>query len=640
MLLSLAVIARAEPGAPDPEPPLSDLLDLFDDHIDDPTSVADGAPRSQREASALVTVLTGDEIERLGARDLMDALKLIPGIDFAADVFNSALFFVRGTWSDGRVLLLIDGHDVTEAVYGTATFGVRIPVGAIERIEVVRGPGSAVYGGYAMLAVVKVTTRSGSIDGGRVDGQASWLPSGAYGRQTLTGSAGGPIGDDGHVGVTASIGRGRRSDATYTDVFGGTFDLTDASALDPALLSVQLHDDRWDVAVAGEREETTWRDGPQHAFPRDHDNDYTGLYGRAQYTAPIASSAALRAYWSSSWQEPWRSTRGFPEDSYSYFLTRVDRHTLGTELVLPKPRWELRTGVEGGLDRAFGYYDFDDPVYQRMAAWGQVSVHGPVNLTGGVRFDASNAFGAAASPRLVVGRSWRRAHFKLAANRAFRAPGIAQAPYGVSAETLSALEAEVGVGPTAWSYLTVSAYRNWLDDLMTYEFDPGDGGSEGYVNNHGFETEGIETDLQVLTGPLDGHVGWTVLHSPGEAPDTYAVPGHDGRLLGVPSHRGVIRLSTDIDDRVVLGAVGTVLGPRWTIPAVVGEEPRYERLPAAFVLDASVAVRHALIRGVTVGVTGHDLLNQNPPLLTPYDDWQPPLPQSGREILLQLTVDR
>lgn len=78
----------------------------------------------------------------------MQVLQLIPGFDFGVDVEGIVGIGVRGNWAhEGKVLMLWDGLEMNEDLYSTLQFGGHYPVGQIKRIEIIRGPGSAIYGG-------------------------------------------------------------------------------------------------------------------------------------------------------------------------------------------------------------------------------------------------------------------------------------------------------------------------------------------------------------------------------------------------------------------------------------------------------------------------------------------------------------
>ncbi|HEX7413290.1 MAG TPA: TonB-dependent receptor plug domain-containing protein, partial [Bacteroidia bacterium] len=125
-------------------------------------SVASKKPLNVRESPSIVTLVTADEIKNSGARDLVDVLRLVPGIDFGMDVEGVVGIGMRGNWAhEGKVLLLLDGQEMNEILYATTQFGNHFPIDQIKKIEIIRGPGSAIYGGYAEYGVINIVTKQG-----------------------------------------------------------------------------------------------------------------------------------------------------------------------------------------------------------------------------------------------------------------------------------------------------------------------------------------------------------------------------------------------------------------------------------------------------------------------------------------------
>ncbi len=126
-------------------------------------SVASGYNQPIRTAPAVTTVITAQQIKDIGARDLWDVLKTVPGFFLGENTIQTEpIISVRGFKSsfNQTVLFLLDGIPQTNPVTGdrAAVLGV-VPLDIIERVEIMRGPGSALYGADAYSAVVNVITR-------------------------------------------------------------------------------------------------------------------------------------------------------------------------------------------------------------------------------------------------------------------------------------------------------------------------------------------------------------------------------------------------------------------------------------------------------------------------------------------------
>jgi len=115
------------------------------------------------KAPAIATVISDREIRNMGARNLMDILRMIPGIGISIHDFSAyhavEIRGIRTTFSE-KVMFMIDGHTINNAINGTAvnTF-LYMSVDAIKRVEIIRGPGSALYGANAFSGVINIVTK-------------------------------------------------------------------------------------------------------------------------------------------------------------------------------------------------------------------------------------------------------------------------------------------------------------------------------------------------------------------------------------------------------------------------------------------------------------------------------------------------
>ncbi|MCK5328495.1 MAG: TonB-dependent receptor [Candidatus Latescibacteria bacterium] len=118
--------------------------------------------RKISEAPSTIISITGREMEEMGARTLSDVLKMMTGIQILNRRNGRDMVWIRGvtTGYNTRVLLLIDGSPQREAILGEWSSDEEIQINNIERIEIIRGPGSALYGGNAYAGVISVFTKN------------------------------------------------------------------------------------------------------------------------------------------------------------------------------------------------------------------------------------------------------------------------------------------------------------------------------------------------------------------------------------------------------------------------------------------------------------------------------------------------
>ncbi len=142
-------------------------------------SIATGTKQPVGKAPAVASVITAEDIKTMGATDIDEALETIPGLHVArSNIGYNSVYTFRGIGArDGfnpQVLMLVNGIPISNLFQGdrNQVWG-GMPVQAISRIEVVRGPGSAVYGADAFAGVINIITKTkqdinGTEVGGRV----------------------------------------------------------------------------------------------------------------------------------------------------------------------------------------------------------------------------------------------------------------------------------------------------------------------------------------------------------------------------------------------------------------------------------------------------------------------------------------
>ena len=176
-LLALTVLAGDAATARAQVPPV-DPPALADKSLEDLMSVEVGtvfgaARREQRvtEAPSSVTIVTAEDIRTFGWRTLAEALSSVRGFYVTNDrnyTYVGVRGFGRPSDYNNRVLVLVNGHRYNDNVYDQALLGHEFPIdlSLVDRIEVIRGPGSALYGTSAFFAVINLVLRPGGAVGG------------------------------------------------------------------------------------------------------------------------------------------------------------------------------------------------------------------------------------------------------------------------------------------------------------------------------------------------------------------------------------------------------------------------------------------------------------------------------------------
>lgn len=129
------------------------------------TSAA-GFAQTPANAPSVVTVVTAHEIRNMGAKTIEEALRGVTGLDMVAKSYQPLAYIgVRGLFSTGsnnKIKIMVDGHMLQSAV-GDPFFHINsLPIENIKQIEIIRGPGSALYGTNAFIGVLNIITQDGS----------------------------------------------------------------------------------------------------------------------------------------------------------------------------------------------------------------------------------------------------------------------------------------------------------------------------------------------------------------------------------------------------------------------------------------------------------------------------------------------
>lgn len=190
MVLALAFVG-AGAGAAEPETALSleeltrlPLEQLLEVQV---STIASGTKKTVPKAPAIASIITSQDIAEMGATSLEEALASVPGLHVSrsGDLYSTKFQF-RGlsTFHNPEALVMINGIPIVELVRGNRGLHSDIfPVKMISRIEVIRGPGSALYGADAYSGVINIVTRTasdfqGTEAGGRIgsfDSKNAWL---------------------------------------------------------------------------------------------------------------------------------------------------------------------------------------------------------------------------------------------------------------------------------------------------------------------------------------------------------------------------------------------------------------------------------------------------------------------------------
>ncbi|MDB6037374.1 MAG: TonB-dependent receptor [Verrucomicrobiales bacterium] len=482
------------------------------------------------DAPSSVTIVTSEEVKTFGYRTLADILRGVRGLYVSYDRtygYIGVRGFNRPGDFGGRTLILVDGHRLNEPLFDSA-FNVTdfiLDVDLIERVEVIRGPGSTLYGDNAFFGVINVITRHGKdVAGAEISGSVASFDT-----------------------YQSRVTYGNRLTNGVEVLFSGSyFDSQGHERLyEPAFDTPDQNN-----GIAEGRDGDTFYSG--FASIKYHQFTLEGAYIARDKSAPLAAYETLF-----NTPQPTIDKRGFArlnfndtlgEDwvvsasaYYDYYGSDVDYLSDATApggpfaTVLNKERDHAQwTGFEGQVSKAFDQhrltlgtelrYDFDLTLHSVNVSPYEVltDFHGSAErgglflqdeysiltnlvLTAGLRFDDYSSFGNTLNPRAgLVYNPFSKTTFKLLYGQAYRAPNLFEYS-GVGIDSKS----NPGLGPehirtyemVYEQYLpanlrfSASGFFNQTDNLIAQAVDPDDG-LLYYRNVENAQTKGVEMEAE------------------------------------------------------------------------------------------------------------------------------------------------
>ncbi len=501
--------------------------------------------QSDREAPSSVTVITADQIREFGYRTLADALRSVHGFDITYDR-NYTYVGVRGFSRPGgyndQILLLVNGHRLNDSVYEEADLGTEFPldVDLIERIEIVRGPSSSLYGTCAFLAVINVITKNAqSAAGLELSSDAGGFDS-YRGRSTFGGT---------YRGVDALFSATIYDSVGATRLFFPAYDspatnygiAQDADRDSSRSFYTSLHFQHFTVEALGATRE---KGIPTASFGQVFNDNRsqtidTSSHFKLRYSRPILHDAEFTAniyfdreiYHGVYVYSPIAGQMG---DVLNEDAARGD--VFGTNARITKTLWQKHKATVGmefrdNLRQDQTNYNLNpfQPVLddrrstQEWAAFVQdeFTIRQGLILNAGLRHDQYQPFGGTTNPRVaLIYAPLRRTTLKLIYGQAFRAPNDYELYYGdhVSIEPNPYLRPEkIRTEEFIWEQdvggdfrISASGFGSQFTNLISQEIDPKTAFIV-YENSQSAHNRGVEVELagKVPSG-IEGRLSYTL----------------------------------------------------------------------------------------------------------------------------------
>jgi iron complex outermembrane receptor protein len=652
--LSLEAAAQSPPPSDAPPDltalPLEQLMDV------EVVRAASRFEQKTREAPAMVTVVTAAEIRQFGWRTLDEILRSVRSLYITNDR-NYAYIGVRGLSRPGdynsRLLILIDGHRINENIFESALVegGFPLDVDLIERIEVVRGPGSSLYGANAFFGVVNVVTKARQ-DVGRIEVGGSAASFGTYGgRLTAGASTAGGL----EAFASGSIFSAKGQTLVYPEFDspetpGGVIAGADGEKFQSLFGKFSWQGVTLEAAWANR--EKVIPTGSYGTIPGDTRNRATdeNWYLDVSTTRKLGRDlefSARASYNRSAYDEDYVYV-GSP-DVVNHDVSRGT--WWGGEAVLGYSgvaghRFLLGVELQDNLRQHFANYDVDpytlwftatdDSVRWAAFAQDEWRVSKALLLNLGARWDHYSTFGHRVSPRLAAVLMPNDATtVKLVLGSAFRAPSAYEREYEVplggdsgqkknldlEPETIKSgeLAVERFFGDNLQVRVMGFAYR--IDGLVSLRRDPGDGALQ-YQNADIVDGKGVEAAVIGRWKRISARLSLSF--------QDLRYAGSDAWLSNSPRELGKLHLTIPLyRDRLSAGVEALYAGRRSTLSG--------QALPR-FALTNLTLLSSSLLPGLSVSATVTNLFDQTYSDPASEEHVQDSIRQDGRAFRVRAVV--
>jgi outer membrane cobalamin receptor len=630
------------------------LEELEEDSTDNLITLATQTSLRLRDAPSVVSVITRADIEAMNARDLLDILRHIQGFDFGVDVNGVVGMGLRGNWAhEGKILLMIDGLEMNELMYGTTQLGNHFPPSLIERIEIIRGAGSAIYGGFAEYGVINIVTRgSENLNGLQV--------SNTFGKVTNNGDKTSPLRQNfsaslGYSSVDWKVwgsvfkGSALRSNQIFTDGLGNTVDMSQNSLIETFTAHVGINYKRLEIRGVFDDYRNNTGSNFAYVVPVQFARAFRTAILDIKYQGKINEKLTIIPRISYTHSRPWYYQN---QDSiYSNFNNEESVNRLRINTVAnyqPTNYLNITLGGEYYQDNAKfadGFFNGKEKIeFNNSAFFSQFLLKTKyLNITAGARYDNHSFYSSTFVPRFGLTKAFEKLHLKLLYSNAFRAPTVQNINFSINQDILpertTVAELEIGYIFSPNFSSTINFYDITTKDPIIYFVGQND--IEGYVNQSETGTRGAELELRYkgkkgfieLTYSYYTTAGKTLIN-------TFAVSEDENQLLGLAPQKLSIWANRTIYKSLKLNTSLVWLSSRYAYNQETQDgELILKKFDANTLFNVSLMYKDFLRDGITISVGIKDLFNQSPPFMQPYDGAHAPLSNLSREFIFRINYD-
>lgn len=611
-------------------------------------TVASQKELSVEQTPAIVSVLTKEDIQRSASKDFTDVMRLIPGFEFAGDVNSEVGIGMRGIYStEGKVLVMLDGLQMNENLYGSTQWIGRFDINQIEKVEIIRGPGYAAYNGYAGLAVINIITKKAKdIQGIELNGTYSRLDN-SLGRKNLSLTTG--WGNE-KWGVKASFYKSElyRSEGTYQNYDKSVIQNQNKTNY---VMPTQflIHANYKDLVIKYLYEDYYTRTPYiiDSLLKQPAMSNFNTRQFDVSYDWKINKRLKIIPRFNSNFNRPYRSSDLVNDNSYSSYDHGILRLTgsLAGQIKLNQTA-QLNVGTGYFYDKAdqnnssyptsVNKNDSIIATYKDWFNYVELFLQKPTYTASfGFRQEIHSAFGNVFLPRFAFTKQLEKFNFKLAYSHAFRAPlteNLILNP-NLNPEITKVIELQVTHKISKYLQVSVNGYNNSVNNIIVYGVL---NNFESYNNFKNLTTRGIEAEALYHKGNwvIGGNYSYyEVVHN-----DVIKYQALNPRnTIAFSPHKSTFSSTYKFSKKIDLSSSLIIIGRRYGYIDGPDSAQIQKKFNPTAVWNLTLKFNNLFIKGMQATIGAFDILNSNYLYISAYNNNKAPFKATGREISLKLS---
>ncbi|MEO8210586.1 MAG: hypothetical protein ABI840_08485, partial [bacterium] len=531
-------------------------------------------------------------------------------------------------------------------LYSSLQYGGHYIVDRINKIEIIRGPGSAIYGGNAEYAVINIITLDNSDNNGVYANVYNSSMSKTFASRGVSFAAGKKFGKT-HINLSTVLNQSNRSQDTYTDYKGQSYDMADYSGISNSQYRMDVSNGGFTITGMCDRYSIDQRDGYEEIYKRSYKTEFNTMHISMKYDFKVANHLNISPGVRFKFQKPWMYEKNVTDDLFTPFNTSLNKkeYYLNSSYVLND-----RVNISGGavyfhqiavqkLDTFLFSNGTNKFNIDNYAVFLQSIIKTkPINIILGIRHEYNPYFGSSTLPRFGLTKVWEKFHIKTLYSSAFRTPSVENINVNqqILPEQTYVAELEAGLKISESSYFTANIYDITTNNSIVYFYDENE--EDNYKNESSMGTRGIEMEYKWKSRGIYATVNYSFYTTAGHPSiSIYSIPDESNKLLAFPTHKINLNSNIQLSEKINFNPSLSYVSTRYTYSRTPDDLISYNLIDPALYANLALNFENIICKGISMQVACINIFNTENQFIQPYNGNHNPLPATAREYKLQIT---